>query len=168
MICIPLVSSVQTGRRVAVAARFRLKGVLCEPPGQAYGGRHLDASALLMPSVGFLDVDDPRITRTVRAIEKHLMEDGLLLRYDTRRVNDGFAGRRRRVPHLARPSACDDLSFILDHCPGQIAGRVQRGAFLPLSGKKRPRDCCRETGATSTSTEFPWPSRDEPRTLDEP
>lgn len=99
-----------------------------------------------MPSVGFLDVDDPRITRTVRAIEKHLMEDGLLLRYDTRRVNDGFAGRRRRVPHLARPSACDDLSFILDHCPGQIAGRVQRGAFLPLYGKKRPRDCCRRNG----------------------
>ena len=57
---------------------------------QAYGTRHLDASLLLLPLVGFLPIDDPRITGTVRSIEKHLMRDGLLMRYDTRRVKDGL------------------------------------------------------------------------------
>ena len=57
---------------------------------QAYGSRHLDASLLLIPIVGFLDIDDDRVTGTVSAIEKHLMRDGLLLRYDTNRVRDGL------------------------------------------------------------------------------
>ena len=59
---------------------------------QAYGNKHLDASLLLLPLVGFLPVTDPRITGTVKAIEKHLLRDGLLLRYDTKRVNDGLPG----------------------------------------------------------------------------
>ncbi len=57
---------------------------------QAYGSRHLDASLLLIPLVGFLDIEDERVTGTVRAIEKHLMCDGLLLRYDTKDVPDGL------------------------------------------------------------------------------
>jgi GH15 family glucan-1,4-alpha-glucosidase len=57
---------------------------------QAYGTRHLDASLLLIPVVGFLDIEDERVTGTVKAIEKHLMRDGLLLRYDTRHVPDGL------------------------------------------------------------------------------
>ncbi len=57
---------------------------------QAYGTKHMDASLLLLPLLGFLPVQDPRITGTVRAIEKHLLRDGLLLRYDTKRVNDGL------------------------------------------------------------------------------
>lgn len=57
---------------------------------QAYGKKHLDASLLLMPIVGFLPVDDERVAGTIRAIEKHLMHKGLLLRYDTRRVVDGL------------------------------------------------------------------------------
>jgi GH15 family glucan-1,4-alpha-glucosidase len=57
---------------------------------QAYGTRHLDASLLLIPAVGFLDIEDDRVTGTVEAIEKHLMRDGLLLRYDTRHVPDGL------------------------------------------------------------------------------
>jgi hypothetical protein len=43
-----------------------------------------------MPIVGFLPVEDERIAGTVRAIEKHLMRDGFLLRYDTHRVKDGL------------------------------------------------------------------------------
>jgi GH15 family glucan-1,4-alpha-glucosidase len=50
----------------------------------------LDASLLLLPIVGFLPIEDERIAGTVRAIEKHLMRDGLLLRYDTARVKDGL------------------------------------------------------------------------------
>jgi GH15 family glucan-1,4-alpha-glucosidase len=57
---------------------------------QSYGSRALDASLLLMPLVGFLPHDDPRILGTIAAIEKNLMRDGLVLRYDTRVVNDGL------------------------------------------------------------------------------
>ena len=57
---------------------------------QAYGNKHLDASLLLLPIVGFLPIEDPRITGTVKAVEKHLLRDGLLLRYNTARVNDGL------------------------------------------------------------------------------
>jgi GH15 family glucan-1,4-alpha-glucosidase len=57
---------------------------------QTYGTRLLDASLLLLPLVGFLPIDDPRVTGTVNAMEKYLMRDGLLLRYDTTRVKDGL------------------------------------------------------------------------------
>jgi GH15 family glucan-1,4-alpha-glucosidase len=50
---------------------------------QSYGSPHLDASLLLIPLVGFLPGDDPRVIGTVQAIEKGLMVDGLVLRYAT-------------------------------------------------------------------------------------
>jgi GH15 family glucan-1,4-alpha-glucosidase len=50
---------------------------------QSYCSRHLDASLLLIPQVGFLPPDDPRVRGTVEAIERELMVDGLLLRYST-------------------------------------------------------------------------------------
>jgi GH15 family glucan-1,4-alpha-glucosidase len=57
---------------------------------QYYGASHLDASLLLLPLVGFLPAQDPRIIGTVAAIEKHLMFDGLVLRYDSERNPDGL------------------------------------------------------------------------------
>jgi len=57
---------------------------------QSYGSKHLDASLLLLPIVGFLPPSDPRIVGTVEAIQKHLMRDGLLLRYDTGGSDDGL------------------------------------------------------------------------------
>jgi GH15 family glucan-1,4-alpha-glucosidase len=57
---------------------------------QAYGTRELDASLLLLPSVGFLSPDDERIRSTVSAIERHLMVDGLVLRYNTASSDDGL------------------------------------------------------------------------------
>jgi GH15 family glucan-1,4-alpha-glucosidase len=48
---------------------------------QSYGLRRLDASALMMPLVGFLPVDDDRIAGTVAAIERELVRDGLVERY---------------------------------------------------------------------------------------
>jgi GH15 family glucan-1,4-alpha-glucosidase len=66
---------------------------------QAYGSKHVDASLLLLPLVGFLPADDPRICGTVKAIEKHLLRKGLLLRYDTTRVTDGLpAGEGAFLP----------------------------------------------------------------------
>ena len=57
---------------------------------QAYGSTSLDASLLLIPLVGFLPPDDPRVLGTVRAIEERLVVDGLVLRYDTARTDDGL------------------------------------------------------------------------------
>jgi GH15 family glucan-1,4-alpha-glucosidase len=50
---------------------------------QAYDSPHLDASLLLIPQVGFLPPDDPRVRGTIEAIERNLVVDGLVLRYST-------------------------------------------------------------------------------------
>ena len=57
---------------------------------RSYGSRHLDASLLLLPLVGFLRPGDPRIRGTVAAIERHLTDDGLVRRYDTNASGDGL------------------------------------------------------------------------------
>jgi GH15 family glucan-1,4-alpha-glucosidase len=59
---------------------------------QTYGGKELDASLLQIALTGFLPVDDPRVAGTVAQIEKSLMQDGLLLRYDNERSTDGVSG----------------------------------------------------------------------------
>jgi GH15 family glucan-1,4-alpha-glucosidase len=48
---------------------------------QYFGSTTLDASVLLLPLVGFLEADDPKVLSTLRAIERELMLDGLILRY---------------------------------------------------------------------------------------
>ncbi|MCF3105056.1 glycoside hydrolase family 15 protein [Streptomyces roseoverticillatus] len=50
---------------------------------QSYGSRELDAATLLIPRVGFLPPDDPRVTGTVDAIRHELSHGGLLRRYTT-------------------------------------------------------------------------------------
>ena len=57
---------------------------------QYYGGRGVDASLLLLPLVGFLPIDDPRVTATVAAIEKRLIRDGLVYRYSHDTEVDGL------------------------------------------------------------------------------
>jgi GH15 family glucan-1,4-alpha-glucosidase len=57
---------------------------------RSYGSKDLDASLLLLPAVGFLPATDERIVRTVEAIEKELVVDGLVLRYDTHETGDGL------------------------------------------------------------------------------
>ena len=57
---------------------------------QSYGSKELDASCLRIGLVGFLPMDDPRIVGTVEAIEKRLMRDGFVQRYDTRTTDDGL------------------------------------------------------------------------------
>lgn len=59
---------------------------------QYYGGSALDASLLLIPSVGFLPPDDPRVISTVEAIQRDLVEDGLVLRYRPEETPDGLRG----------------------------------------------------------------------------
>jgi GH15 family glucan-1,4-alpha-glucosidase len=57
---------------------------------QAYGSKLLDASLLMIPLVGFLPPEDPRVKGTVAAIEKRLMQDGFVARYDTSQTKDGL------------------------------------------------------------------------------
>jgi GH15 family glucan-1,4-alpha-glucosidase len=53
---------------------------------ESYGSKMLDASILLLPSVGFLEPSDPRVRGTLAAVEKYLMRDGFVLRHDPREV----------------------------------------------------------------------------------
>ena len=63
-----------------------------------YGGDTLDASLLLLPLVGFLPVDDPRIAGTIAAVERDLIEGGLV---------------RRKPP---KPDGHDEGAFLACSC----------------------------------------------------
>ena len=64
------------------------RGVFC----QHYETTALDASALLIPLLGFLPPDDPRVRSTVLAVADELSEDELVLRYRVEETEDGFSG----------------------------------------------------------------------------
>jgi GH15 family glucan-1,4-alpha-glucosidase len=80
------------------ATRDRIQAEVCEKGfdraknsfTQSYGETPLDASLLMLPLVGFLPIEDPRIAGTIAAIERELLVDGFVLRYDTRRTEDGL------------------------------------------------------------------------------
>jgi GH15 family glucan-1,4-alpha-glucosidase len=54
-----------------------------------YGSKVLDASILLLPGVGFLPGDDPRVLGTLAAMEKYMIRDGFVLRHDRREAHYG-------------------------------------------------------------------------------
>jgi GH15 family glucan-1,4-alpha-glucosidase len=57
---------------------------------QSYGASELDAALLLIPLVGFLPPEDPRVAGTLAAIEGKLLRNGLVMRYDTGAGTDGL------------------------------------------------------------------------------
>ncbi|RSO46746.1 glucoamylase [Streptomyces sp. WAC 06725] len=60
---------------------------------QSYGSDQLDAATLLIPRLGFLPADDPRVIGTVDAVRKELTHEGLIRRYSTDgRAVDGLPG----------------------------------------------------------------------------
>ena len=59
---------------------------------QHYDTSEVDASLLVLPIVGFVPGDDPRMLATIEAVESDLMRDGLLLRYRTATGVDGLGG----------------------------------------------------------------------------
>ncbi|MFC7572271.1 glycoside hydrolase family 15 protein [Klenkia terrae] len=59
---------------------------------QSYGSTDLDAALLLIPRVGFLPGDDPRVVATVDAVLRELTSDGLVLRYRNASADDGLPG----------------------------------------------------------------------------
>jgi GH15 family glucan-1,4-alpha-glucosidase len=82
------------------ALRTRIHAEVCERGfnprvgafTQSYGSDAMDASILVMPHVGFLPASDPRVVGTVAAVEKTLLRDGFVLRYDTTHGTDGLPG----------------------------------------------------------------------------
>jgi GH15 family glucan-1,4-alpha-glucosidase len=74
------------------AARDKIHAEVCDKGYDAkrgtftqyYGSTELDAAVLLIPEVGFLPPDDPRVVSTVETIQRELMKDGLVLRYTQR------------------------------------------------------------------------------------
>jgi len=63
---------------------------------QYYGATGLDAAVLLIPELGFLPADDPRVVSTVNVIKRELVTDGLVRRYqldeDAQSAVDGLHG----------------------------------------------------------------------------
>lgn len=66
---------------------------------QYYGTTEVDASLLTLVQIGFVDAGDPRMLGTVAAIERDLLRDGLLLRYQVESGVDGLRGEEH--PFLA-------------------------------------------------------------------
>ncbi|MGH9206129.1 MAG: glycoside hydrolase family 15 protein, partial [Acidimicrobiales bacterium] len=59
---------------------------------QHYDTKALDAALLLIPIMGFLPPEDPRVVKTVLAIADELTKDGLVLRYRVEHTDDGLEG----------------------------------------------------------------------------
>lgn len=59
---------------------------------QYYGAQHTDAALLMIPMVGFLPADDPRLRSTVHRIRQELDSGGMLRRYGTQHTDDGVGG----------------------------------------------------------------------------
>jgi GH15 family glucan-1,4-alpha-glucosidase len=87
---------------------------------QHYDTTEVDASLLLLPTVGFVAADDPRMLATIAAIEEDLLREGLVLRYRTGSGVDGLSGDEH--PFLA-------CSFWLVSAYA-LAGRVQDATAL--------------------------------------
>jgi GH15 family glucan-1,4-alpha-glucosidase len=62
----------------------------CNAYVQYYGGKVIDASLLMMPLVGYLPATDPRMLGTMAAVERRLLHDGLVDRYETYEEVDGL------------------------------------------------------------------------------
>ena len=78
--------------RDAIHAEVCAKGYNAEENTfvQSFGETKLDASLLLIALVGFLPPEDPRVQGTVAAIERRLLRDGFVMRYDTGTAVDGL------------------------------------------------------------------------------
>jgi GH15 family glucan-1,4-alpha-glucosidase len=93
---------------------------------QYYGSDLLDSSLLMMAMVGFLPANDPRVKGTIEAIERELMADGLVARYQPRQDVDGLPpGEGRFLPcsfwladNLKALGRLDDARAMFDRLVG--------------------------------------------------
>ncbi len=95
---------------------------------QHYDTTEVDASLLVLPLVGFIDGDDPRMLGTIEAIEKDLMKNGLLHRYRTETGVDGLPGEEHPfvacsfwlVSAYAKAGRLDDAHALMDRLLGLL------------------------------------------------
>jgi GH15 family glucan-1,4-alpha-glucosidase len=89
---------------------------------QAFGSQQLDAALLVLPLTHFVPFDDPKMIRTVDAIRHDLEVDGLILRYQAERTDDGLHGEEGTflpcsfwmAEVLARQGRLDEARVIFD------------------------------------------------------
>ena len=95
---------------------------------QHYDTTEVDASLLVLPAIGFIDGDDPRMLGTIEAIEHDLMRGGLLLRYRTETGVDGIGGDEHPflacsfwlVSAYAAAGRTDDAHALFDRLVGLV------------------------------------------------
>jgi GH15 family glucan-1,4-alpha-glucosidase len=103
-----------------------------------------DAALLVIPAVGFLEGDDPRVLGTIRAVEEDLLEHGLLLRYRTETGVDGIRGDENPflacsfwlVSALSMAGRGDDARTLMDRLleiPNDVGLLPEE--FDPVSGR---------------------------------
>jgi GH15 family glucan-1,4-alpha-glucosidase len=88
----------------------------------------VDAALLLIPIVGFLPGDDPRVQATITAVERDLVRDGHVYRYRTAATSDGVAGSENPfvacgfwlASAYARAGRIDDAHRQLQHMLGLL------------------------------------------------
>ncbi len=89
---------------------------------QHYETTEVDASLLVLPQIGFVAGDDPRMLGTIAAVEEDLIRDGLVLRYRTESGVDGLPGGEHPflacsfwlVSAYARAGRTDDARALFD------------------------------------------------------
>jgi GH15 family glucan-1,4-alpha-glucosidase len=99
-----------------------LRGLAPGPGRQRRRSSQLDASLLLLPLVGFLPPEDPRIRGTLAAVQRQLSVDGFLLRYQSEEGIDGLpAGEGTSLPcsfwlvdALALDGRCDEAAALFE------------------------------------------------------
>jgi hypothetical protein len=92
---------------------------------QAFGSDQLDASTLLIPAVGFLPPADARVRGTIEAVERGLMPNGFVLRYDTVATKDGLLPQA--FSHIALVNTAHNIARPEKPCE-------QRSGHLSLPG----------------------------------
>ena len=110
------------GLRERVRAEIDRHGVTDGHFTQHYDTTEVDASLLLLPQVGFCAPDDPRMLATVAAIERDLMQGGMLRRYRTSASIDGLPGSEAPfvacsfwlVEQYASSGRLDDARALMD------------------------------------------------------
>ncbi|MFZ5847688.1 MAG: glycoside hydrolase family 15 protein [Actinomycetota bacterium] len=111
---------------------------------QHYDTTEVDASLLVLPLVGFVDGDDPRMLGTIEAVEKDLMVEGLLLRYRTETGVDGLPGDEHPfvacsfwlVSAYARAGRLDDAHTLMRRLLGLLndVGLISE-EYDPVAGR---------------------------------
>jgi GH15 family glucan-1,4-alpha-glucosidase len=89
---------------------------------QYYGSEVLDSSLLMMPQQGFISPRDPMWTSTLKAIDRELVSDSLVYRYNPSASPDGLTGNEGTfslctfwyVDALARAGRLDDAQLTFE------------------------------------------------------